>query len=107
MAVRLLDADHHVIAHAVQVLGLLDRQIDGIVLVVSMPDHATFVVDNIPAIQRFVVVDMNGVVRTGFGGGFGHLQRPRRALPTFSRLLPTFLTALRTLEAFFLVFLAS
>jgi hypothetical protein len=33
----------------------------------AMADHAALMIDHIPAIQSFVVVDMDGVVGTGLG----------------------------------------
>ena len=107
MSVWLFDADNDVITPAVVVLGFPDGKFDRFALVAAMADYSSCVVDHVPSILGLVVVDMDGVVRTGFGGCLCHDQRPRRALPTFLRLLPTFLTALRTVDGFFLVFLAS
>lgn len=106
MPVRLLNADHDIAAVPMQMLGLVDGQIDGVILVMAVTDHRAVLVNHIPTILGLIVVDMNRMVGARFGS-FGHDQRPRRALPTFLRLLPTRLTALRTAEADFLVFFAS
>ena len=50
MAVRLLNANHDIVAAAMQMLGLLDGQIDRIILVVAMANHPTLLVDHILAI---------------------------------------------------------
>ena len=107
MPVVLLDADDHIIAAAVGVLGFADCQVDGFVLGVAMADDFALLVHHVPAVLGFVVIDMKGVVGTGLGCWFGHDQRPLSALLTFLRLLPTFFTALRTVAAFFFVFFAS
>ena len=62
MPVVLLDADHHVIAAAVGLLGFADCQIDGVALGVAMADDLAFLVYHIPAVLCFVVIDMKGVV---------------------------------------------
>jgi hypothetical protein len=46
-------------------LGLPDRQVDGLALVVTMSDHSALVIHYVPTIVRFVVIDMKGVLRTG------------------------------------------
>lgn len=74
MAVRLLDADYDVVAMPVQVLGFLNRQIDGVILVVAMTDDPAVLVHHIPAILGFIVVDMDGVLRAGLGGSLGHIS---------------------------------
>ena len=107
MPVFLLDADNYVIAAAVRVLGFADCQIDGFALGVAMTDDLALLVHHVPAVLGFVVIDMKGVVGTGFDCWFGHDQCPLSTLLTFLRLLPTFFTALRTVAAFFFVFFAS
>jgi hypothetical protein len=64
MSVRLLYADHHVIATAVRLLGFVNRQIDRLALGVGVPDDSAVVIHNIPAVLRLIVIDMNGVIRT-------------------------------------------
>jgi len=62
MAIVLLDTDHHLIAGAVQMTCTLDGKVDGILLVVTVTDHAALMVDDIEAVQRFVMVDMDGMI---------------------------------------------
>lgn len=108
MAIRLFDTDHDIVAAAVDAVRFPYSQIDRLALVVTMANHPALLVGHIPAILRLIVTDMECVIGAALGcDSLGHHLRPRSALPTFLRLLPTFLTALRTVEAFFFVFLAS
>lgn len=106
MPIRLFDADHDIAAVTMKMLRLVDCQIDGVILVMAMTSYRAILVDYIPTVLGLIMVDMDGIIGAGFGSS-AHDQRPRRALPTFLRLLPTRLTALRTAEADFLVFFAS
>lgn len=64
MATRLFDTHNHVIAAAVTVLRLSDGQVYGFGLIVTVPDHLSFIIDHIPAILGLVVVDVKDALRT-------------------------------------------
>lgn len=76
MSVRLLYADHNIVAVAVGMLRLTDGQIDGLALMMAMPDHPAVMVDDIPAILSFVVIDIKGQIGTGILRRLGHLSGP-------------------------------
>jgi hypothetical protein len=59
------DADHDIMA--IQMLSLFNGKIVRIVLVTTMSDNAAVLIDRIPAIQRFILVSMDGMVRSSFG----------------------------------------
>ena len=62
MPVFLFDADDHVVAPAVRVLGFANGEVDSFALIVAMTDHPALVVYDVPAILGFVVIDMKGVL---------------------------------------------
>ena len=74
MPIILLNTDDHVIAAAMRVLGFADCQVDGFALGVAMPDHLAVLVHHIPAILGFVVINVDGLVRTGLHRWFGHIS---------------------------------
>lgn len=74
MTVRLLDTDNDIVPAAVHVLGFTDREIDRFRLIVAVPDHPAVMINDIPTILGFVVIDMEGLIGTGLARGFGHIS---------------------------------
>jgi len=64
VSVRLFDAYQDINSATVEVLGLSNGEADCFALVMAVTDHASFVVYHVPAIQRFVVVNMEGAIET-------------------------------------------
>jgi hypothetical protein len=62
MPVRLLDAYHRIAAETVTVVGFPDSQVNGLALIMTMPNYPTVVADHIPAVVGLVVIDMEGML---------------------------------------------
>jgi hypothetical protein len=62
MTVRLFDAYYNIATSAVAVLSFANGEVNGLNLVMAVPNHPAFIVDYVPAILRFIMVDVEGVL---------------------------------------------
>jgi hypothetical protein len=62
MTVRLFDAYHNIATSAVAVLSFANGEVNGLALVMAVSNHAAFIIDDVPAVLRFIVVNVKGVL---------------------------------------------
>ena len=67
MPVGLLNTHDHIISPTVGMLGLSYSVVDSFASVVTVAYDPTFLVYDIPAVESFIVIDMEGVFRTSLG----------------------------------------
>lgn len=62
MTVRLFYAYYNIATSAVAALGFANGEVNGLALVMAVPNHTAFIIDYVPAVLRFIVVDVKGVL---------------------------------------------